>query len=521
LQYQFVSALFPVAFETYKTYLTTISVISDQLASAFTMKKLFSLIVLFALINSVQSQVYHFSFDGLNRQYRLHMPDVLSADAPLVFVLHGYSGSAISIKGYSDMDQVADDNGFAVCYPQGTTDQWHSSFWNVGYSFHQSETVDDVGFLTALAQYLQGEYGLNSQNTFCTGMSNGGDMCYLLACQASDIFKAIAPVAGCMMEWIYSSCTPADTIPVFEIHGTDDDITWWDGDMEDTQGYGPYLDVMTSFDFWVQLNNCAGCTQPIIIDTMPDLDPSDGSIVISHKDTAGIDHNQVWLYEVLGGGHDWPGSSGNMDIVASEEIWNFFSLALIDDTPLAVELISFTAASQNGHVTLNWITGSELEAEAFHLDRSEDGQYFTQIAEIKGQESSSQNNYEFIDQDVIPGKSYYYRLADRDYDGNIDNHQIISITVENLSMRFRLYQNYPNPFNPVTHINYDLPKSADVTLTVYDLEGRAVQSLVSAFQKKGSYTINFDASGLSSGVYVYQFKGDNDFVETRKMLLLK
>jgi len=273
---------------------------------------------------SAKSQMHDFVIDDQTREYYLYLPNSLTVNAPLVLVLHGYSSSAVSMMNYSGMNRIADANGFAVCYPQGLLDQWDNAFWSVGYSFHENLDVDDVGFLTALAQYLQSEYNLSSENTFCTGMSNGGDMCYLLTCQAPNVFGAVAPVAGCMMEWIYSSCNPEKPIPLFEIHGTQDGITYWEGDMDDNQGYGPYLDVPTTIDFWVQLNVC---TQQVTA-ILPDIYPEDGSIVASEKHINGMNGNEVWLYKIINGGHDWPGSSGNMDIDSSEEIWDFFSQAM-------------------------------------------------------------------------------------------------------------------------------------------------------------------------------------------------
>ena len=284
--------------------------------------KYFSIPVLFFLFFvQAQPELYQFSHGGLNREYYLYIPDSLAPNAPLLFVFHGYSGSASGIMNYSNLNQISDDNGFAVCYPQGLIDEWDYAFWNVGYDWHVDETVDDVGFSTSLAQYLQTVYNLSAQNTFSTGMSNGGDMSYLLACQASDVFSAIAPVAGCMMTWLYNSCAPVNPVPVFEIHGTDDDVTWWDGaDEINNDGYGPWESVDTTFNFWTQLNSCT----EFIIDTLPDIDMSDGSYVVSHKNTNGLNNNEVWLYEVVNGGHDWPGVWGNMDISTSEEIWNFF-----------------------------------------------------------------------------------------------------------------------------------------------------------------------------------------------------
>ena len=287
-----------------------------------TAKHIILLVLVPLFFVQAQPQLHSFFIGGQERQYYLYLPDDLTEDAPLVFVLHGYSGDALGIMNYSGMNQVADDNGFAVCYPQGLSDDWDYNFWNVGYDGHEYETVDDVEFLTALAEYLHEEYDLSRDHIFSTGISNGGDMSYLLACEASDVFKAVAPIGGCMMAWIYDSCDPIYPIPVFEIHGTDDDITRWDGDMENNDGWGPYLDVITTFQFWIELNSC---TQTVI-DTLPDIDPSDGSFVISERHTDGINNNEVWLYKLVNGGHDWPGIWGNMDFNATEEIWSFFSM---------------------------------------------------------------------------------------------------------------------------------------------------------------------------------------------------
>ena len=85
---------------------------------------------------------------------------------------------------------------------------------------------------------------------------------------------------------------------------------------------------------------------------------------------------------------------------------------------------------------------------------------------------------------------------------------------------FTVYQNYPNPFNPSTTISYSLPKSGNVTLKVYDILGREVAALVNDSKNEGSYSVNFNASKLSSGVYIYQLRA-NGFVLSKKMILTK
>ena len=266
------------------------------------------------------TESFQFNDNGQIRDYYFYQPNSIQDNAPLVFVLHGYSGSAGGIMGYSGMNEIAAEHGFAVCYPQGLSDQSGYNFWNVGYTFHQNQTVDDVAFLSSLANYLQDEYNLSTEHTFSTGMSNGGDMSYMLACQANDIFRAIAPVAGCMMEEIYNTCD-SSPVPVFEIHGNNDNVTLWGGDMQNNDGWGAYYSIEDGIELWVEINNCQNNEETFL----PNTNLNDGSYIINHRYFDCNDNAEVWLYEVVGGGHDWPGSYGNMDINASEEIWSFFS----------------------------------------------------------------------------------------------------------------------------------------------------------------------------------------------------
>jgi len=264
-----------------------------------------------------------FSVDGRERIYYLYVPEKLTEKASLVFVFHGYGGSAKNMIGYSGMNLVADKNGFAVCYPQGVFGSDEKNSWNAGYS---NPDVDDVKFITALARFLQEEYNLNPENTFGTGMSNGGDICYVLACKASEAFSAFAPVAGCMMESTFNTCNPQKPRPIFETHGTDDDITFWNGDKDYSEIYGGYKGVRETFDFWVKLNKCTTVKRDVLTDQNKD----DGSFVVREMYSDGLEGNEVWLYTLVGGKHDWPGSWGNKDFIASEEIWNFFKRFIKD-----------------------------------------------------------------------------------------------------------------------------------------------------------------------------------------------
>jgi len=90
----------------------------------------------------------------------------------------------------------------------------------------------------------------------------------------------------------------------------------------------------------------------------------------------------------------------------------------------------------------------------------------------------------------------------------------------NNPQEFSLGQNYPNPFNPSTTIKYQIPESGFVTLKVYDVLGKEVATLVNSEQQAGSYTTNFNALNLTSGIYLYTIKV-NDYVAVKKMMLLK
>ncbi len=91
---------------------------------------------------------------------------------------------------------------------------------------------------------------------------------------------------------------------------------------------------------------------------------------------------------------------------------------------------------------------------------------------------------------------------------------------EELPVDYKLYQNYPNPFNPTTTIQYEIPESGFITLKIYDELGREVKTLINQYKNKGSHEINFNASQLSSGVYLYRLTA-GDYLSTKKMLLLK
>jgi hypothetical protein len=211
-----------------------------------------------------------------------------------------------------------------------------------------------------------------------------------------------------------------------------------------------------------------------------------------------------------------------------------FSVA--SDGSLPVELTSFNVLStRNDAVTLQWVTESEINNLGFILDRRVPGTEWTEIAtyithpELQGQGSvTHQTIYSYTDNTVMSAETYDYRLADVDYDGNKVYH---SMTVMGVSPNdvvpetFTLYPAYPNPFNPTTNIRYDLPENALVSITIYDIMGRSIRSLVNSKQTAGYRSIQWNAtndagSPVSAGLYLYTIQA-GEFRQTKKMVLLK
>ena len=187
-----------------------------------------------------------------------------------------------------------------------------------------------------------------------------------------------------------------------------------------------------------------------------------------------------------------------------------------------VELTSFYADTDENGVTLRWRTSTEKNNSGFDIERSVDNIKFEKIGNVKGYGTTSEpQNYAFKDVGInqVDG-SIYYRLKQIDFNGSHKYSESIKVYYSSVPAEFKLMQNYPNPFNPTTTINYQLPKNGFVTLKVYDILGREVTTLVNEQKMQGRYSVNFDASRLASGVYMYQFRV-NDYLSSRKMILIK
>jgi len=194
---------------------------------------------------------------------------------------------------------------------------------------------------------------------------------------------------------------------------------------------------------------------------------------------------------------------------------------------LPVELVSFTGSYANNSVSLKWQTATESNNFGFGIERSSDKTSWAEIGFINGNgNSNSTKYYTYADKNVAGNGTYYYRLKQTDKDGQFKYLNTINIDIKNIPTSYALEQNFPNPFNPSTRIRYALPAESNVTITIYNVIGETVKELSQGVQPGGNYEVNFNASGLSSGVYFYTLHGTSidgkqNFLNTKKMIVMK
>lgn len=189
------------------------------------------------------------------------------------------------------------------------------------------------------------------------------------------------------------------------------------------------------------------------------------------------------------------------------------------DNPLPVELASFVSVISGNDVTLNWATASEINNSGFDVERNSNGVWI-KIGNVTGNGTVNTSiNYSITDRNLNSG-NHRYRLKQIDFNGNFEYFNLSTEVIIGIPAKFELSQNYPNPFNPSTKIDYQLPSDGNINISVYDNSGKEVMTLVNEFKTAGYYTVNFNASQLSSGIYFYKISTD-DFSGVKKMILVK
>jgi len=292
------------------------------------MRILFSAIALFSALSLLQSQeltTEQIEFDGLNRTYLKYIPAGFDANSslPLVLNFHGGAGNASDQLAVADLRSLADQDQFILLYPDAYPEPLQGETnWQVVVSgdlpFTTPTAHDDIGFVDALIDEMHTLHGIDLNRVYAMGYSNGGGFTFDLACRLNERIAAIGVVARTMYIESYEACNVTHPTAVMTILGTADYISDYNGIIYEGTEY--YASAEDSHQLWIDGN---GLEITASEENVPDISSNDGSTAdlltwSSTDQCIALEH-----YRINGGGHDWPGTFGNMDIVAHEVIWNF------------------------------------------------------------------------------------------------------------------------------------------------------------------------------------------------------
>ncbi len=521
-------------------------------------------------LTALTADEVNFTFDGWQRECYLYKPSCIPNEIPddfepipLVFMLHGLGGVGEDNYNFS---ALAEDSCFIVAFPQGMYNQW-----NIGPE--AGHEIDDNSYLEALIDTIYTYYPVDTNKVYQTGHSMGGYMANHLNC-TSNRFTAYGSSGGGMHgaygqgNELHDICSSTDNDfnnPIIFTHGLTDDVV-------------PDEWALFAIYHWINTN---GCNANIYIDDwvmsgMPYIggEYSDWEFldffiphVLSSGDTLSQNslvqnfqwsngcHSDPSVKAVLlpFAGHEWHDPVWGSPIYTPLVHWNFFRQFSKDKMGPALDsLVIFN----NGTINLDDnYAGTDIRIMA--IDNYAVAQMtisFSGLVNVEGFDitidfDSNSDNLIYMDTTIIfdsniPSDNYEtVQVSLRDFHDNekvydidqlhdLDLYQQVGIinTLSNNSFEispqaFHLNQNYPNPFNPTTEIGYSIPENTFVSITIYDVQGRSVQSLVNQNKDVGLHQTNWngkDEKGISmpAGMYFYTIQTDN-FKDTKKMILLK
>jgi polyhydroxybutyrate depolymerase len=273
------------------------------------------------------SEYQHLEHGSQTRRYVLHTPDEADGEVPLLVALHGRLGTGRGMARDSGFDALLEPGGFAAVYPDGYRRSWNDGR---GGGPANEAGIDDVGFIEALLEEVAGQVSYDPNRVYLVGISNGGMMAQRLACERTGLFTATASIIASMSETVEQGCSPTTTMSMLLMNGTEDPLVPYEGGEVSGDSEGSVLSTAATVEFW-RLH--AGCDQLPEEQTIDAL--SGDSTSIRHEHYTGCQGEAaVELYEVIGGGHTWPGGPQylsedtvgrvSQELVAAETIWAWF-----------------------------------------------------------------------------------------------------------------------------------------------------------------------------------------------------
>jgi polyhydroxybutyrate depolymerase len=302
-----------------------------------------------ALVPKDGAYTFTLAFDGLHRDYRLHVPPAAASGRPLPLVLnlHGATQNGLLEEVQSGMDASADQDTYLVAYPDGTriskvltpdpVAKQAQYGWNAGRccGLPLTRHINDVGFLEKVIADVAARTPTDLRRVYMTGISNGGMMAYAMASEASNHVAAVSSVSG---QVELPTIHPSRAVPTLEFHSTDDPIAKWNG----VPNRNPRLrlTVMEGIDQWVRADGCNPhpVTATTVVGPAGSISAGETATPVTYQHCrAG---SEVALWRFTGSGHVWPGSllntgppstwilggvgRGTVLVDANEAMWLFF-----------------------------------------------------------------------------------------------------------------------------------------------------------------------------------------------------
>ena len=304
------------------------------------------------------SYVFTLRFDGLTRDYHLHVPPAAASGRPLPLVLnlHGATQNAQLEEITSGMDPNADQNGYLVAYPDGTriskvltpdpVAKQAQYGWNAGQccGLPVTKNINDVGFLLKVIADVAARTPVDLRRVYMTGISNGGMMAYAMAAEASGHVAAISSISG---QVEIPTIHPTRAVPTLEFHSINDPVAKWNG----VPNRNPRLrlSVMEGIDQWVKADGCATTAHHAapIVGAPGTISAGETATLVTYTHCRAGTEVELWRF--TGSGHVWPGSTlntgppdtwilsgvgrGTVLVNADEAMWQFFRRYSLPSVP--------------------------------------------------------------------------------------------------------------------------------------------------------------------------------------------
>lgn len=278
-----------------------------------------------------EQKTINITFDGVARNFIVYLPSGYnnSGKMPLIFAIHGGSGTPEGMINIANFKTIADRDKVVLVYPEGVQKNW-----NDGRPTAPNQLgINDVGFFNQMCDYMINNYSVDAKKIYATGISNGGFMSTRLGCELSNRIAAIAVNAATIeATTIAPNCKPNRPVPALYIHGTTDPLVPFLGGQITAGGTagGTILSHFQAIDKWVTIN---GCNPTPTVTDLPDI-ANDGTTIKQRVYSGGTNGSEVVSYVVLNGGHTWPQGyqylneaiigKTSQDMNACEVIWTFF-----------------------------------------------------------------------------------------------------------------------------------------------------------------------------------------------------